>query len=259
MSATIGYKGSVLEKFRAMKAAGFEGIETMSHMKQDEVLQAFAETGLKAASVCCATHWVKTLSHPEEKIRADGVAGLQVSLRDAKRYGAPSVLLVPGVVNNEVTYEQCWARSIAGIRQALPLCEETGVKIAVENVWNNFILKPAQAKQYLEEINSPLVGWHFDIGNMIKYGPAEEWITVLGPRIFNLHFKEYGTAPGPNGKAKGFGVKFFEGDNHWPAIMRALDQVGYKGWGITEQPGDQTKDAASAREFVEQLDKVLAS
>src|SRR6516164_11621193 len=64
MYATIGFKGSVMEKFQAVKAAGFEGVEPMSHLNQDDVLKALQETGLKAASVCCATHWNKTLSDP---------------------------------------------------------------------------------------------------------------------------------------------------------------------------------------------------
>jgi len=260
---TFGMKGTVLEKFRALKAAGFDGVEPSSHMNQDEVARAFEETGLKAASVCGSKHWSKTLSDPDEKVRAEGIEALKHTIRDAKRYGASSVLLVPGKVVAAVpskpeiipvTYQQCWDRSIAGIRQVLPLCEETGVKIAIENVWNNFIMKPQQAKDYLDAINSPWVGWHFDIGNMIKFGPSEDWIALLGKRILKLHIKEYSTAPG-----KGFGVKFFEGDNHWPAIMSELDKCGYNGWAITEMPNPQTKDAESLKEFSALLDKVLAS
>ena len=251
---TIGMKGTVLEKFRALKEAGFEGVEPASHMNQDEVVRAFDETGLKAASVCGSKHWGKPLSSPDEKVRDEGLDALKQTLRDAKRYGASSILLVPGVVNKDVTYEQCWERSIAGIRAALPLCEEMGVKIAIENVWNNFLMKPQQAKDYLDAINSPWVGWHFDIGNMIKFGPSEDWVAQLGKRILKLHMKEYGTAPG-----KGFGVKFFEGDNHWPAIMAELDKCGYTGWGITEQPGGQTKDAEAMKEFSALLGKVFAS
>jgi hexulose-6-phosphate isomerase len=252
MYATIGYKGSVLEKFRAVKAAGFEGVEAMSHMNQDEVVRAYAETGLKCASVCCATHWNKTLSHPDEKVRAEGLEGLKQALRDAKRYGGTSVLLVPGVARNGVTYEQCWERSITEIRKAIPLAKDLGVKIAIENVWNDFITTPEQARQYLDEINSPQVGFHFDVGNMIKYNAPETWFPVLGKRIIKLHIKEYS-------KTKGFGVKFFEGDNNWPAIMREVDRIGYTGWGITEQPGDQTKDAAAFQEFSSTLDRVFAS
>src|SRR5438552_14432065 len=137
MYSTIGVKGSVLEKFRVMKEAGFEGVEPMGGMNRDEVLAAFKETGLKAASVCCHTHWAKPLSAPDEAIRKLGLDGLLQSLRDAHAYGASSVLLVPGVVKNGVTYDDCFKRSVAEIKKAIPVAQETGVKIAIENVWND--------------------------------------------------------------------------------------------------------------------------
>ena len=252
MYGTLGIKGSVLEKFKAIKAGGFEGVEPTGDMNQDEVVKALEESGLKAASVCCHSHWGKPLSDPNPAVREEGLAGLIQTLRAAKRYGASSVLLVPGVVKDGVTYEDCWKRSIVEIRKAISVAEETGVKIAIENVWNNFVTKPEQAAAYLDEIDSPHVGWHFDIGNVIKYSPPETWIPVIGKRILKLHVKEFS-------KAKGFGVKFFEGDNNWPAIMKALDDVGYKGWGISEQPGDQTKDTESLKDFSERMDKICAS
>ena len=252
MGATIGLEGSLVEKYKTLKEAGFEGVEPMSHMKQDEVLEALEKSGLKAASVCCATHWNETLSHPNPDTRDRGLDGLKQALRDASRYGATSVLLVPGVVNKEVTYEQCWLRSIEQIRKAIPLAETLGVKIAIEEVWNNFIMKPEEAVRYLDEINSPWVGWHFDVGNVIKFNPPESWIPLLGKRILKLHIKEFS-------KAKGFRVQFFEGDNNWPAIMKALDAVGYHGWGITEQPAEETKDIASLKAFSERLSRVFAS
>jgi hexulose-6-phosphate isomerase len=253
MYATIGYKGSVLEQFRAVKAAGFEGVEPMSHMNQDDVVKAFEETGLKPASVCCATHWSSPISDPDEGVRRAGVEGLLRALRDAKRYGASSVLFVPGkVVAGKVSYDDCWKRSIPEIRKAVPLAEELGVKIAIENVWNDFITKPEQAVAYLDEIGSPQVGWHFDIGNTIRYSPPETWIPVLGKRIVKLHIKEFS-------KVKGFGVRFFEGDDNWPAIMKALDDVGYQGWGISEQPGNQSKDADALKDLSERMDRVFAS
>ena len=251
MYATIGFPGSVLEKFKAVKAAGFEGVEPMSHMKQDEVLKALEATGLKAASVCCDTHWGKPLSHPDAKVRRQGLEGVLQALKDAKRYGATSVLLVPGVVNKDVSYDDCFKRSIAEIRKALPLAGEVGVKLAIENVWNNFITKPEQAKEYLDAIDSPHVGWHFDIGNTIRYSPPETWIPVLGKRILKLHIKEYS-------KVKGFGVKLFEGDNRWPAIMKALDAAGYKGWGISEQPGNQSRDADTLKDLAARMDRAFA-
>ncbi len=97
MYGTIEMKGSsVLEKFKAVKAAGFEGIEPMSHMSQTEVLDAFHTTCLMPASVCCETHWKNPVSDPSPEVRAIGVRGLEQALRDAKAYGATSVLFVPG-------------------------------------------------------------------------------------------------------------------------------------------------------------------
>lgn len=252
MYATISYKGSVLDKFKAVKAAGFDGVEAMSHMNNDEVLKAYETTGLKPASVCCNTHWTKPLSHPDENARKEGLEGLVIALKDAKRYGASSVLLVPGVVNKDVSYDDCFKRSVAEIKKAVPTAKELGVQIAIENVWNNFIVKPEQAKDFLDAIDSPQVGWHFDIGNVIRYGAPEDWIPVLGKRILKLHVKEFG-------KVKNFGVKLFEGDNNWPAIMKALDAVGYQGWAIAEQPGDQSKDEDALKDLSQRLDKVFAS
>jgi hexulose-6-phosphate isomerase len=252
MYATIGYKGSVLEKLRAVRAAGFEGVEPMSHMNQDEVLKALDDTGLKAASVCCSTHWNKLLSSPDDRVREEGRLGLIQALKDARRYGATSVLLVPGRVTKEVSYDDCFKRSVAEIKKAVPVAEETGVKIAVENVWNDFITKPEQAIDFLQAIDSPQVGWHFDIGNTIRYSPAETWIPVLGKHILKLHIKEYS-------KVKGFGVRFFEGDDNWPAIMKALDEVGYQGWGISEQPGNQSANADEMKDLSGRMDRVFAS
>jgi hexulose-6-phosphate isomerase len=249
---TIGFKGSVLEKCQALKTAGFDGVELSSHMNQEEVVKALEATGLQAASVCGSQHWAKPLSDSDPKVREAGLEALKQTLRDARRYGATSILLVPGVVNAKATYDECFERAATEIKKAVPLATELGVKISIENVWNNFVTKPEQALAFLDAIGSPMVGWHFDTGNVIKYSPPETWIPVLGRRIFRIHFKEFS-------KAKGFGVQFFEGDNHWPAIMKAVDAIAYRDWAITEQPGNQTKDAESIKEFLGRLDKVLAS
>src|SRR6185436_472045 len=161
MYSTIGVKGSVLDKFRAMKEAGFEGVEPMGGMNRDEVLAAFKETGLQAASVCDHIHWVKPLSAADEGTRKLGLDGLLQSLRDAHAYGAGSVLLVPDIAREGVSYEQCWERSIVEIKKAIPVAKELGVKISIENVGNNSITSPEQALDYLKAIDSEWVGWHF--------------------------------------------------------------------------------------------------
>jgi L-ribulose-5-phosphate 3-epimerase len=258
MYATIKLKGSVLEQFKAVKAAGFDGVEPMSHMTQSEVLEAFKETELSPASVCCATHWKNPLSDPSSEVRAVGVRGLEQALQDAKAYGATSVLLVPAVVNKQVSYNDAYTRSQIEIRKVLPMAQELGVKIAVENVWNHFLMSPLEAARYIDEFESPAIGWHFDIGNVITFGWPAQWIAILGKRIQKLHIKEYSLAKrDKTGPSSGFDVKFLEGDNDWPSVMKALDEIGYQGWGIAEQPGADSPEGL--KDLSDRMTKIFAS
>jgi len=258
MYATIDMKVPVLDKFKAVKEAGFAGVEPMSHMTQSEVLDAFAATGLKAASVCCSTHWKQPLSDPDAAVRKAGLDGLLQSLRDAKAYGATSVLLVPAVVNKQVSYADAWTRSQVEIRKALPLAQELGVKIAIENVWNLFLLSPLEAARYVDEFENPQVGWHLDLGNIVNFGFPEQWVRILGKRITKLHIKEYSRKKrDKEGPYAGFNVPFLEGDNDWPTVMAAIDEVGYTGWGIAEQGGGNSLEGL--RTLASGMDRIFAS
>lgn len=257
MWGTVGVKGTTLEKMRAVRAAGFDGAEMNSHMDQDEVLRARDETGLEIPSVCGKLHWKAPLSDPDPKVREEGLEGLRQCLRDAKRYGAGSILLVPGRVGKGTTYEECWTRSIAEIRKAIPLAQEVGVKISIENVWNDFITKEDEALRYLEEINSPWIGWHFDCGNVIRYGDPIAWIKKLGPRINRVHIKEYSLDRAMrSGKPyDGFDVPLLEGANNWKGIRQAFGDAGYQNYLITEQPGGDSP--AGLKDLCQRLEKII--
>ena len=128
-----------------------------------EVLAAKEATGLEIPGVVDSAHWHATLGDPNPAVRARGVAALETALRDCKAYGGTTVLLVPGVVNADLPYHLVYERSQAEIRKALPLARELGVKIAFENVWNNFLLSPLEAARYVDELGDEL---HraFDLG-----------------------------------------------------------------------------------------------
>ncbi|CAN5816810.1 sugar phosphate isomerase/epimerase [soil metagenome] len=248
MLGTVRVKtDTLLEKFKAIKEAGFEGVEPNGNMGQQEVIDALKGSGLECASVCCHSHWKDTLTHPDPAIRKKGIEGLLITLRDAKAYGTDSILFVPGTVSAEVTYDVAYQRAQEGIREAIPLAKELGVRISIENVWNNFLLSPLEMARFIDEFDSPWVGAHFDIGNVLRYGWPEQWIKILGKRINRLHFKEFSTEKmQKEGLWKGFEVDFLEGSNNWKEIMTALDGIGYQGWCIAEQrmginPGDMAK------------------
>jgi L-ribulose-5-phosphate 3-epimerase len=242
-----------------LKGAGFEGVEVRSHADRAEVLAARDATGLAVPSVV-AGQQTRSLSSPNPAERARGVEGLQHALRDAKAYGASSVLTVAGGVNEKTSYADAYARTQEEIRKAVPLAEELGFKLAIENVWNHFLLSPLEAARYVDEFNSPAVGWHLDIGNVIWCGWPEHWIRALGHRIQQLHIKEFSREKqNKEGVRKGFQVDYLEGDNDWPAIMKAVDEIGYRGWAIIEcpwhPPGVPTAERLS--QISGKLDRIL--
>ena len=176
---------------------------------------------------------------------------------EVKELGGDTVLVVPGVVNEKVPYEQAYVISQCSIRKLIPYAEKTGVQIALENVWNNFILSPIEAKRFVDEINHPLVGWYFDIGNVLRYGWPEHWIYTLKSRIMRLHLKEFSRQNmHSKGLREGFKVELLEGDNNWPVVMKALQDIGYKGGWITAEVsgGDKTH----LEKISEQMDKILS-
>lgn len=243
MWGSNGVGTSIAEKFRSAKAAGFDGIEAMSHLNRDEVLRAMKETGLPVPSVCGAMHWKYLLSDPDPQVREKGVEALILSIEDAKTYNADTVLLVPGRVTDTISYDECWERSIGEIKKAIPLAEKLNIRIAIENVWNNFLLSPLEAAKYVDQFNSPAVGFYFDCGNILAYGWPEQWIKILGKRIAKVHIKEYSRKiADTQGKSAGFKVSLREGDVNWPEVMKALDEIGYNGWATIEQPGGNTPE-----------------
>ena len=169
---------TVLEKFRLLAKLGFDGVEVDSPSPLDpvEVIAARDETGLAIPGVVDSVHWKHPFSHGDAEVRAKGRKGLETALRDAKRFGADTVLLVPAVVNRSCSYDDAYRRSQEEIRKVLPLAASLEVKIALENVWNGFLLSPLEAARYVDEFESPWIGWHFDVGNIVNYGWPEQWV-----------------------------------------------------------------------------------
>jgi L-ribulose-5-phosphate 3-epimerase len=243
MWGSIGIGQTIMEKFQAVKNAGFDGVEVNSHLDRNEVLKARDATGLAIPSVCDAMHWKLALSDPDPAIREQGVDALKLSLEDAAAYGADTVLLVPGRVNDIVSYDDCWNRTVAELKKVIPVAINLKVKIALENVWNNFLISPMEAASFVDQFKTPYVGFYFDIGNVLVYGWPEQWIKILGRRIAKVHIKEFSRKiADKQGKGAGFGVKLQEGDVNWSAVMNALDSIGYSGWTTIEQPGGDTPE-----------------
>jgi L-ribulose-5-phosphate 3-epimerase len=243
-------------RFALAREAGFEAIEMRTMTRDEEaaeIREASRKTGLRIHSVMNVEHWEAPLSSADPEVVRRSVRGMETSLRNAALWGADAVLLVPAVVDAATPYREAYTRSQRVIReQLLPKAAEHKVIIAVEEVWNKFLLSPLEFARYVDEFDSPWLKAYFDVGNVVIYAFPQDWIRTLGSRIVKLHLKDF-AFDRRNGTFawKGLG----DGDIDWIEVRKALDEIGYAGYATTELSGG---DAAYLRDVSARVDRFLA-
>lgn len=234
----IQVPGTLTDKFKAAKNAGFQGVELDSPgFDVAEAKKAIADTGLPVDGTVCSTHWKTTHTHADGQVRAQALKDLQTAIRDTHAVGGNTVLLVAGV-GNDGAADEIWSRAVDNISKALPLAAQLGITIAIENVWNRFMYDhnggPDQTADayaaFVDEFNSPWVGMQFDIGNHWKYGDCGAWIRTLGKRIVKLDIKGYS-------RAKNNWAKLGDDDINWADVRAALNEIQFHGWAAAEVGG----------------------
>jgi len=250
-------KLSYRDRFQLARATGFDYIEAQTvpdPRVAEEIKKAAEDTGIKIHSVMNMAHWGAPLSSADPAAVAKSVEGMKTSLHNAKLWGAETVLLVPAVVDPQTRYQDAWTRSQQHIRQLIPLAAELKVIIAVEEVWNKFLLSPLEFARYVDEFTSPWVRAYLDVGNMVLYGYPQDWIRTLGKRIVRVHLKDFKV------KSKGFSpfvaefVNLGDGDVDWSEVRKAFKEVGYAGPVTCElDPGDE----AYLRDLSHRVDRLL--
>jgi len=175
--------------------------------------------------------------------------GMRTSFHNAKLWGSDAVLLVPAVVNAGTSYRDAWTRSQKRIRELLPLAEELKIVIAIEEVWNKFLLSPLEMATYISEFKSPWVRAWFDVGNVVLYGYPQDWIRTLGSQIYKVHLKDF-----KRGKNSYNWANLGDGDIDWRAVRAAFLDIGYNGSVIAEL---EAGDEAYLKDVSRRIDKLL--
>jgi L-ribulose-5-phosphate 3-epimerase len=244
---------SVMDAFQLAKDCGFEEIEcptTPEKARADEMLAASKNTGVRIHSVMNQAHWASPLSSPDPAVVEKSLEGMKISINNAKLWGADTVLLVPAVVNAEVSYAQAWERSQRQIRKLIPIAAEAKVVIGIEEVWNKFLLSPLEFAKYIDSFESPYVRAYFDVGNVAISGYPQDWIRVLGKRIVKLHIKDFKFE-----KNVAAWMPLKEGTINWAAVHAALAEIQYKGTATVELPDG---DAAYLKEVNRRFEQILS-
>jgi L-ribulose-5-phosphate 3-epimerase len=243
---------SYAERFKLARETGFEVVQALTEPDQhkaEEIKKAAESAGIRIDSVMNMDHWKYPLSSSDAAVVDKSLAGMRTSLHNAKLWGADAVLLVPAVLDPKTSYRDAWSRSQNEIRKLLPLAEELKVVIAIEEVWNRFLLSPLEMATYIDEFKSPWIKAWFDVGNVVLYGYPQDWIRTLGPRIFKVHLKDF-----KRGKDSYAWVNLGEGDIDWAAVREAFAAVNYTGSAVVELPAG---DEAYLRDVSRRLDRLL--
>lgn len=251
----VNVEGTLTEKFKAVKAAGFDGIEMDAPgMDVEATKAAILESGLPVDGTVNSTHWQIRHTDKDPAVRAKALESLQTALRATHAVGGHTTLLVIGH-GNDGPEEEIWKRSIENIARAIPLAAELGVAIAIENVWNHFLYNHEgdssqtadKFVKYVDELNSPWVGMQFDIGNHWKYGSMGGWIRQLGKRVIKLDIKGFSRADSKF-------TRISEGDIDYLDVRKALQEINFYGWVAAEVPGG---DAAELKKIAGEMDQVF--
>src|SRR5258705_7041045 len=183
---------SHVDRFKMARDAGFEVVQAPTTPDQnaaEKIKNAADKANIRIDSVMNMDHWDYPLSSSDPAVVEKSLAGMRTSLQNAKVWGSDAVLLVPAVVNAQTSYHDAWTRSQTQIRKLIPLTAELKTVIAIEEVWNKFLLSPVEMDKYIHEFQSPWIKAWFDVGNVLLYGYPQEWIRTLGKSIVKLHVK----------------------------------------------------------------------
>jgi L-ribulose-5-phosphate 3-epimerase len=245
-------KLTLAERMKLAREVGFEVVQaptTPDEKAAEEIKKAADAANIRIDSVMNIDHWKYPLSSSDAAVGEKSLAGMRTSLHNAKLWGSDAVLLVPAVVNPQTSYRDAWTRSQTQIRKLLPLAEELKIVIAIEEVWNRFLLSPLEMAKYIGEFRSPWIHAWFDVGNVVLYGYPQDWIRTLGKGIAKVHLKDF------KRKKDGYEwVNLGDGDVDWEAVRDAFRETGYSGSAICELDGG---DEAYLRDVSRRVDRLV--
>jgi hexulose-6-phosphate isomerase len=201
-------------------------------------VRALAENyDLVFSGLATGLYWGANAASDDPAVRERAAQILERQIKCAAALGIEAILVVPGAVGvdfipgaEEVPYDLAYERAREFIGGAVALAARHRVHLAIENVWNKFLLSPLEMRAFVDSFGSEWVGSYLDVGNVLATGYPEHWISILGPRIRRVHFKDFRRGVGT---IHGF-VELLSGDANWPAIVGALRGSGYTGWVAAE-------------------------
>jgi len=234
---------SLDETLDMCQEAGYEALELVFgagrdpdvEMSDDEIRAVKKKCDDAGVEVTSAIAWYENRGNLLSANASDNEAGLKCLTRGidiANVLGVGAILLHPGQLTVEGSYEDAWDRLLGMMKEVGPYAQEKGVAVGIENVWNKFLLSPREAAEFVDAVGNDAIGIYLDTANMMFYGFPEHWIRSLGSRIKRVHFKDFAR------RERQF-VHLMDGDTDWATVVGLLREIGYDNSVIHEVGGDR--------------------
>jgi len=251
---------SFAETVQQARAAGYAALEVviadegeLAMSTTEDELQTLAgiaaDEGIELASVCPLVREApKDIMTNDDKVRADSMETIKRCIDVTRGLGVDTMLLTIGALSDDLYYNEAYANSLQALQRLAPYAEQMQVNVAVEYVWNKFLLSPMEFARFCDEVGSHRVGLFFDTGNMVVFGYPQHWVRICGPHVMQVHFKDF--------KRQGYQwTPLLEGDVNFPAVMAELRKIGYDGALLSEvSPGIASlEDTAAAIRNIMQM------
>ncbi len=142
---------------------------------------------------------------------------------------APHITVLPHVQVFQVDYpaglnwQQNWHDYVHVIRRCCTICEDAGIKFALEPHPHRYMTSAASMLRLIEHVQSPALGMNLDPSHLFPLGELSHAVVYqLGSRIFHCHFSD-------NDGLTNVHWRPGKGKIDWEALMRALKEVGFDG------------------------------
>ena len=207
---------------------------------------------------------------PDPDGRAREVAKEIASIRMSAELGAKYCRVLSGQRRKEITREEGLGYVVDSIEACLPIAEELGITLIIENHYkDDFWTEPEFAQmmdvfvELVGRIDSPWFGVNFDPSNAIAAGEEPlDLLEAVKHRVVTMHASDRYLASGTiedlrrqEGGTAGY-VSFFKhgvigkGLNDYDAIFSTLKGVGFDGWISIEDGVDGMEQMHESAEFL---------
>ena len=134
--------------------------------------------------------------------------------------GAPTVFILPGIINGAQSRSQALAETVESLKPLVAAGQKAGITVCVEPHVHSFLESPSITAEMCER--APGVKLAIDYAHFAVSGYRQEEIDALAPWFGHAHLRQ--ARPGA------LQTKLDEGTLNFPALFSTFRDAGYDGW-----------------------------